>query len=179
MNFVTRMKDNAVYRVVKNQRVPRASNSNVKTDQVIRFCGPQAKKKCAHELRLRTSYVEEQERESQFLANSFWLAATTIAAIDKRRWAVELLFKALKKNLKIKTFVGTAPTAVKVLVWNALITMLLRLMQLKPRWGWSKSNLVALLCVNQFAHRIFWTWLDTPFAVPRDLPGPALVVMAV
>ena len=177
--FVTRLKDNAVYRVVKNLPVPRASNSNVCKDQVIRFRGPQARKKCPHELRLVSFYDEEQKREFQFLTNNFRLAAKTIAAIYKDRWAVELFFKALKQNLKIKTFVGTSPTAVKTQVWTALITMLmLRLMQLKSRWGWSMSNLVALLRMNLFTHRELWAWLDNPFAVPPDPPGPEQVIMA-
>ena len=91
----------------------------------------------------------------------------------------QLFFKALKQNLKIKTFVGTSPTAVKTQVWTALITMLmLRLMQLKSRWSWSMSNLVALLRMNLFTHRELWAWLDNPFAVPPDPPGPEQVIMA-
>jgi hypothetical protein len=177
--FVTRLKDNAVYRVVKNLPVPLASNSNVRKDQVIRFRGPQAKQRCPHELRLVSFYDEEQKREFQFLTNNFRLAATTIAAIYKDRWAVELFFKALKQNLKIKTFVGTSPTAVKTQVWTALITMLLlRFMQLKSQWGWSMSNLVALLRMNLFTHRDLWAWLDNPFAEPPDTPGPEQVAMA-
>ena len=53
------------------------------------------------------------------------LGASTVAAIYKDRWAVELFFKALKQNLKIKTFVGTSPNAVKIQVWSALIAILL------------------------------------------------------
>ena len=145
---------------------------------MIRFRGPQASKTCHHELRLVTFYDQKQQREFQFLTNNLRLAATTVAAIYKGRWAVELFFKALKQNLKIKTFVGTSPTAVKTQVWTALITMLmLRLMQLKSRWGWSMSNLVALLRMNLFTHRDLWTWLDNPFAVPPDPPGPDQLAM--
>ena len=135
-----------------------------------------------HELRLVSYYDEEQKREFQFLTNNFRLAAKTIAAIYKDRWAVEFFFKALKQNLKIKTLVGTSPTAVKTQVWTALITMLmLCLMQLKSRLGWSMSNLVALLRMNLFTHRELWAWLDNPFAVPPDPPdppGPEQVIMA-
>lgn len=75
--------------------------------------------------------------------------------------------------------VGTSPTAVKTQVWTALITMLmLRLMQLTSRWGWSMSNLVALLRMNLFTHRDLSAWLDNPFAVPPDPPGPEQVIMA-
>ena len=180
--FGTRLKDNAVYRAVKNLPVPGASNSTVRKDQLIRFRGPRAKKRCPNELRLVSFYDEEQKREFQFLTNNFRLAAKTIAAIYKDRWAVEFFFKALKQNLKIKTLVGTSPTAVKTQVWTALITMLmLCLMQLKSRLGWSMSNLVALLRMNLFTHRELWAWLDNPFAVPPDPPdppGPEQVIMA-
>jgi IS4 transposase len=88
------------------------------------------------EVRLVTFYDAEQDRKFQFLTNNFKLAAATIAEIYKARWAVELFFKALKQNLKIKTFVGTTSNAVKIQVWTALITMLmLRFMQLKSKWA--------------------------------------------
>lgn len=177
--FVTRLKDNAVYRVIKKLPLPCRADSAVRKDQVIRFTGPQAKNRCPHPLRLVTFYDAEQQREFQFLTNNFKLAATTIAAIYKDRWAVELFFKALKQNLKIKTFVGTSPSAVKTQVWTALIAMLmLRFMQLKAKWGWSMSNLVALLRMNLFTHRDLWAWLDEPFAAPPDQPASQQVSMA-
>jgi len=78
-----------------------------------------------------------------FLTNQTKLDATTIAAIYKDRWQIELFFKALKQNLKIKTFVGTSANAVKIQVWTALIALLLlRSLQLRARFAWSLSNLV-------------------------------------
>jgi hypothetical protein len=89
-----------------------------------------------------------------FLTNQTKLGATTIAAIYKDRWQIELLFKALKQDLKIRTFVGTSANAVKIQVWTALIALLLlRSLQLKARFAWSLSNLVALLHMNLFTHR--------------------------
>lgn len=176
--FVTRLKDNAVYRAVKNLPVPQTKNGGVLKDQLIRFTGLGAKEKCAHELRLVTFYDAEQDRSFEFLTNNFKLAASTIAAIYKDRWAVELFFKALKQNLKIKTFVGTSSNAVKTQVWTALITMLmLRFMQLKSQWGWSLSNLVALLRMNLFTHRDLWAWLNNPLGVPPDPVAPEQVAM--
>ncbi len=129
-------------------------------------------------MRLVSFYDEEQQRTFQFLTNKFDLAATTIAAIYKDRWAVELFFKALKQNLKIKTFVGTTPNAVKIQVWTALISMLmLRFMQLKSKWSWSLSNLVALLRMNLFTHRDLWSWLDNPLGVPPDPGAPQQVAL--
>lgn len=177
--FVTRLKDNAVYRVVRKLRVPQGRGDSLKHDQVIRLTGVNAAKVCPDELRLVSFYDQEQRREFRFLTNNFHLAASTIAAIYKDRWAIELFFKALKKNLKIKTFVGTNPSAVKTQIWTALIAMLmLRYMQLKAQWGWSLSNLVALLRMNLFTHRDLWAWLDEPFAVPPEPPRPQQVALA-
>jgi len=85
---------------------------------------------------------------------------------------VELFFKALKQNLKIKTFVGTSANAVKTQVWTALIAMLLlRYLQLRAKFGWSLSNLVALLRQQLFVYRDLFAWLDQPFEAPPALEG--------
>ena len=103
------------------------------------------------------------------LTNHFTLSATTIAAIYKDRWQIELFFKALKQNLKIKTFVGTSANAVRTQIWIALIAMLLlRFLQQSSKFGWSLSNLVALLRMNLFTHRDLMAWLNQPYAVPPD-----------
>lgn len=176
--FVTRLKDNAVYRVVKSLPIAESKKGSVLKDQIIRFTGPVAETKCPHEMRLVTFYDAEKERTFQFLTNHFKLAAATIAEIYKARWAVELFFKALKQNLKIKTFLGTSANAVKTQVWTALITMLmLRFMQLKSQWGWSLSNLVALLRMNLFTHRSLWAWLDNPLGVPPDPGAPQQIAL--
>ena len=71
--------------------------------------------------------------------------------------------------MKIKTFVGTSANAVKTQIWTALISMLLlRYLQMSSRFGWSLSNLVALLRMNLFTHRHLMDWLDKPFATPPD-----------
>lgn len=106
-------------------------------------------------------------------------AASTIAAIYKERWQVELLFKALKQNLRIKTFVGTSANALHIQIWTALIAMLiLRYLQLKSQFGWSLSNLLAMLRFNLFAYRDLWTWLDNPFSPREPLPNPVQLSLA-
>ncbi len=165
--FVTRMKDNARYRVVQRHRVPQ--HRQVLKDQTIRLTGTGAWEKCPHLLRRVEVWNPEKEEALVFVTNNFALGASTIAAIYKDRWQVELFFKALKQNLKIKTFVGTSANAVKIQVWSALIAMLiLRYLQLKSRFGWSLSNLVALLRMNLFTYRDLWAWLDQPFGIPPE-----------
>ena len=112
-------------------------------------------------------YVPEIDEVLVFLTNHLDLGATTIAAIYKDRWQIEIFFKILKQNLKIKTFVGTSANAVKIQIWTALIAILiLRYLQLLSKFRWSLSNLVALLRMNLFTHRDLWSWLDQPFDIP-------------
>jgi len=98
-------------------------------------------------------------------------AASTIARIYKDRWQIELFFKAIKQNLKIKTFVGTSENAVQIQIWTALIAMLLlKILQLRSAFGWSLSNLAALLRLNLLTYRDLWCWLDSPFEIPAQGP---------
>jgi len=162
--FVTRMKDNTLYEVVEKRKVP--ENRNVLRDEVVRLTGHKAAEKCPHLVRRIEMYAPEKNQVLVFLTNHLELGATTICAIYKDRWKIELFFKALKQNLKIKTFVGTSANAVKIQIWTALIAILvLRYLQLRSKHGWSLSNLVALLRMNLFTHRDLWAWLDKPFDV--------------
>jgi hypothetical protein len=166
--FVTRLKDNALYRVVERRRPP--ERSRVQRDEVIRLTGVAAETTCPHDLRRVAVYDPDKDETLVFLTNQLALGATTIAAIYKDRWQIELFFKALKQNLKIKTFVGTSANALKVQVWTALIAMLLlKYLQLRSRFAWSLSNLVALLRMNLFTHRDLWRWLDQPFEGPPTI----------
>ncbi len=163
--FVTRMKDNALYEVLGENDVPK--NSHVLKDEMIELRGPKAIEKCPYPLRRIEVYDPETEEILVFLTNNLKLGATTIAAIYKERWQIEIFFKALKQNLKIKTFVGTSANAVKIQIWTALIAMLiLRFLQLRSQFNWSLSNLVALLRMNLFTHRDLWAWLNKPFEIP-------------
>ncbi len=159
---MTRLKDPAVYEVVETRRIP--TQGRVERDEIIRLTGVGAAEKCPHLLRRVEVYDLEQDTTLVFLTNHLAFGATTIAAIYKDRWQIELFFKALKQNLKIKTFVGTSANALKVQVWTALIAMLLlKYLQLRSRFAWSLSNLVALLRMNLFTHRDLWALLDRPF----------------
>ncbi len=89
-------------------------------------------------LPLRRVEVWDAKKEEVlvFLTNHYDFGATTISALYKERWQIELFFKALKQNLKIKTFVGTSANAVKIQVWTALIAILiLRYLKLKAKFS--------------------------------------------
>lgn len=163
--FVTRMKDNALSVVVGERDLPQ--NRNILKDELIQLTGSKAEEKCPYPLRRIEVYAPETNEILVFLTNNMDLGATTIAAIYKDRWQIEIFFKILKQNLKIKTFVGTSANAVKIQIWTALIAMLiLRYLQLLSKFPWSLSNLVALLRMNLFTHRDLWSWLNQPFEIP-------------
>jgi len=157
--------------VVERRPVP--ERSDVVRDEVIRLTGADAPSKCPHFLRRVEVDDPDTKMRLVFLTNHLKFGATTIAAIYKDRWQIELFFKALKQNLKVKTFVGTSANALKLQLWTALIAMLLlKYMQLRAQFAWSLSNLVALLRMNLFTHRDLWAWLEQPFEGPPE-PGPA------
>lgn len=169
--FVTRLRANADFEVIEER--PVCPGAAILADETIRFRGRASMEKCPLPLRRVLAVRPETGEILEFLTNHHRLAATTIAAIYKERWQIELLFKALKQNLKIKTFVGTSPNAVKTQIWCALIALLLvRYLQLRSRFGWSLSNLVALLRMNLFTHRDLNAWIDRPFEVPPNEDEP-------
>jgi hypothetical protein len=165
--FVTRMKDHAQLAVIEEREPPQ--NRNMLKDQTLRLTGAGAQTKCPHTRRRVEAVREDTGDIFVFLTNHHSLGASTIAAIYKDRWQIELFFKALKQNLKTKTFVGTSANTVKTQMWTALLSMLLlRYLQGSSRFGWSLANLVALLRMNLFTHHDLMAWLDTPFATPPD-----------
>jgi hypothetical protein len=169
--FVTRLKDNAAFTVVESRPIP--AGSNILKDQIV-FFNSQATPDLDHFFRIVEIWDEEKERTFTFLTNNLEFAATTIAAIYKDRWQVELFFKAIKQNLKIKTFLGTNANAVKTQIWTALIAMLvLRYLQIMSTFGWSLSNLVALLRHQLFVYRDLFGWLNEPFEGPPQLEDVA------
>ena len=177
--FVTRLKENADYGVVEERVVPQ--RRGVLLDQVIFFYKLAQAGIDAYFRRIEF-YDEEQERVLVFLTSHRELAAATIAAVYKERWQIELFFRALKQSLRVKTFVGTSAQALKTQLWTALIAMLLvKYLQLKSTFGWSLSNLVALLRQQLFVYRDLWTWIENPFQpppIPETLPEQLALQLA-
>jgi len=146
--FVTRMKSNLPYRVIE-VRLRRIEARDPNTGKTV-----------------------------VLLTNHEAFAADTIAQICRDRWKIELFFKALKQNLKVKTFLGTTENALAVQLWTALIAMLLvTFLKWRSRRGWSLSNLVALLRWNLFQYKNLWEWLDDLLETPPGVPDhPQLVL---
>jgi Transposase DDE domain/Domain of unknown function (DUF4372) len=168
VHFVTRMKDNADYFVVEDRPLPQ--RRGLVSDQVICFYKQAAGEQGCFFRRIEF-YDQVQDRLLVFLTNHMTLAAATVAEVYKQRWQIESFFRALKQSLRVKTFVGTSANALKTQIWAALIAMLLiKFLQLKSTFGWSLSNLVALLRQQLFVYRDMWAWINQPFQAPEPPP---------
>lgn len=167
--FVTRQKENAVYEVVEQRRPPR--HRFILSDEIIRLTGPRAEEKCPHPLRRVVVWDRDNDREIVLLTNHLEFGASTIAAIYKDRWEIEIFFKTLKQHLKVKTFIGTSENALRIQIWTALIALLLlKYLHHLSKFGWSMSNLATMLRLNLFTYRDLLEWLHNPFGNPPDLP---------
>ena len=143
--FVVRHKANIRYTRIEERPLPEKRAQNVLIDEAV-----------------------EQERP-ELLTNNFSLAASTIAALYKARWEIEIFFRNIKQLLRIKSFIGTSRNAVKTQIWTALTTMLV-LCRLKriAKYKWALANLVVSLRLNTFTKIDLFKWLDEPFTPPPD-----------
>lgn len=139
-NFVTRIKTNSVYEVIKELDLPDVTDQDILKDEIICLNSPKAKKTGIdkYKFRLIKVYKEDENKVIEIITNNLEWSARTIADLYKKRWDIELFFKAIKQNLQIKTFVGTSQNAVKSQIYIALITYLI--LQLISRTIAKKMN---------------------------------------
>ena len=168
--FVTRLKDSTSYAIVEQR--PKSADPAILREEVILLASQQDSD---NPMRLRRIevFLEDEQATMVFVTNQLTLAASTIAAIYKDRWKIELFFKSIKRSLRIKSFIGTSENAVQIQIWTALIAIvLLRYLQLRSTWKWSLSNLAAMVRYQLFVYRDLWTWINQPFRPPVDLDDP-------
>lgn len=150
--FVTRLKSNARYKVIEHHVVQK--NKGIINDQTIMFTGNHAVKKCPIPLRRIVYRDIDTGKQYIFLTNHFKLAAKTIADVYKARWQVELFFKWIKQNLKIKSFVGTSKNAVMTQIWIALcVYLLIAFIKFQSKIQISMQQILRLLQLNLFEKR--------------------------
>ncbi|HEY8671174.1 MAG TPA: IS4 family transposase [Terriglobales bacterium] len=166
--FVTRMRHDAHYRVLQRRPVP--ENRNIRKDEMIQLGSPHYRQGAC--LRRIEIWSEQHQQMLVLLTNHLAFGSTTIARIYRDRWQIEVFFRCLKQNLRIKTFVGTSANALHIQIWTALIAiLLLKYLQLRASFGWSLSNLVALLRQQLFVYRDLHHWLNEPYQAPPALAG--------
>jgi len=125
--FVTRIKSNTKYETVEELDLPEGIDQNILKDEIIRLNSKKAIKTgiSEHNLRLVHVYKEDENKVIAIITNQLDWEYNTIAELYKKRWDIELFFKALKQNLQVKTFWGTSENAVKSQIYVALISYLL------------------------------------------------------
>ena len=144
--FVTRLKSNAQVEYLRH-RAGRKS-SGISNDQSIRLKG------IKKPLRLVCYTDPETGSDYRFVSNAHHLKAKEIAEIYRERWQIELFFKWIKQNLRIKTFLGTSANAVLTQIWIALcVYLLVAFLNFKARLGCSLQQILRLLQLNLFARR--------------------------
>ncbi|PIV12373.1 MAG: hypothetical protein COS48_01080 [Candidatus Omnitrophica bacterium CG03_land_8_20_14_0_80_43_22] len=145
------------------------------SDHILKLKGFYSKQKYPDKLRRIRSKDPETGKIITILTNNFTWSARTIARIYKERWQIELFFKCIKQQLKVKSFVGTSQNALLSQLWVALITyLLLSYLKFKSKFSWSIYMLCSIIPANLFARRNLWDWLNAPFyerskSPPEDL----------
>src|SRR5215813_2356937 len=161
--FVTRLKEDASFVTVEERP---ADGDGVRGDEVISFTSHARQERDVYFRRI-TFWDAENKREFVFLTNHLDLPAATIAELYRQRWQIEQFFRLLKQNLRVKTFVGTSANALKIQIWTALIALLLvKYLQLRSKFSWHLSRLMALLRQQIFVYRCLWRFIDHPLESP-------------
>jgi len=167
--FVTRLKKNADYRIIERRSTKQ--HKHISSDQTIELQGFYSKQHCPYQLRRIRSQDPETGKWIVLLTNQFKWSATTIAKVYKERWQIELFFKALKQQLKVKSFVGTSQNALLSQMWVALIAyLLLSYLKFKSKFQWSLYTLSSILPTNLFTRRNLWDWLNAPYHAQSNSP---------
>ena len=165
--FVTRCKRNACYRTVKRQ--PAGLFPGLLSDDIVEFTGKKPREIELAPLRRIVYYDRKTKKTYAFLTNHFRLCAATICQVYKARWEIELFFKWLKQNLKIRTFLGTSRNAILTQIWIALCTaLLIAYLKFTARLGWSAQQILRLIQINLFQRRGLMTLFEPPDNAPPN-----------
>jgi len=169
--FVTRLKTSIKWSRVRSHPVDKSLG--LRCDQEILLSSKHLKELYPERLRRVGFRDESQGRTLVFLTNNFLLSAETIAALYKARWEIELFFKWIKQNLRVKSFYGTSRNAVKTQIWIAMIVYLL-LAVLKERYKLkhSLSQLLHFLEVNLFERKPLLSIFESNERTPRRIKDP-------
>ena len=150
--WVTRVRSNAKYRVLERRPVNRSQG--ITSDQVIEYTSDRSSKNNLRPVRRVGFHDTETGKHYVFITNHFDWSANTIASIYKQRWQVELFFKWIKQNLKIKAFIGNTDNAVMTQVFVALcVYLILAYLKFQSRIGHSLQQMSRLIHLNLFARR--------------------------
>jgi len=147
--FVLRAKKNIQFHRRCSHPIDRSTG--VRSDQTIILTGAFSKNDFPSPLRRVSFYAADIDKRFVFLTNNFHIPSTTVAAIYKQRWQVELFFKWIKQHLRIKRFFGTSPNAVKIQIWTAISTyVLIAIVRRKLDLDFSLHTILQILSTTLF-----------------------------
>ena len=169
--FIVRGRDNIQFESIWERDLPDTTSQEILKDEEVRLTGVETASKYPKKIRRIGIYNVQGGYTIDLYTNDFKHAASTIAALYRSRWKIEIFFRNLKQNLHIKSFLGTSQNAVEIQIWTALITILL-LQYLKriAKHTWCLSNLTASLRLNTFTKIDLFQWINEPFSPPPDEP---------
>ena len=160
--FVTRIKDNAVYKIIQTNEIEECIHSGVEQDELIEVT-VNDKEKSKIKLRKIKFYDRILKREFEFLTNLFEMRPDLVSAIYKLRWQIELLFKQLKQNFPLKYFLGDNENAIKIQIYCALIAnLLMTVIQKNIKKSWAFSNIVSFCKIHLFNYIHLLKFLENP-----------------
>lgn len=174
--FVTRARKNTRFKVVERRKVNKSLG--LRADQSIKLIGQKSRTEDLPILRRVTCVDPDTKHRYEFITNNFTLAPATIAAIYKQRWQIELFFKWVKQNLKIKAFLGTSRNAVMTQVWVAMcIYLMLAYLKYLSKVKASMQQILRLLQLNLFLRRDLFALLRGDPPVPIPIPPQQSLVL--
>jgi len=160
--YVTRLKDNALYKAKKEYDIADDADSGVLKDEEITLAYGENKNK-EHRARRIAYWDSKNERLFEFITNNFELPAEKIALIYKKRWQIELLFKQLKQNFPLKYFLGDNENAIELQIWAALLAnLLITLVRSKVKRSWAFSNLTSIIRQQLMNYINIYRFLENP-----------------
>jgi hypothetical protein len=157
--FVTRQKDNAVYKSIKEFELDDKTGDAVLKDELISI----EKKGKSIKIRRVAYWDSNKEKVFEFITNNLEISPDKVADIYKHRWQIETMFKRLKQNFPLKYFLGDNQNAIEIQIWTALIVQLIMLViQRKTKRNWSYSNMVSVIRFHLMTYINLSKFLENP-----------------
>lgn len=159
--FVTRMKDNAVYKVIKVMQEHNLNTGIINQERI------KLEYKDGHQIKnvivRRITFIDQDNRRFVFITNNFKISAEEVAMIYKNRWQIELLFKKLKHNFQLRYFLGDSENAIKIQIWVTLIAhLLLSIIKKKANVKFAFSNIATIIRLHLMSYVDLIEFLKKP-----------------
>mgnify|MGYP000330180064 CR=1 FL=1 len=157
--FVTRQKDNAVYKNIKEFELSDKTSNAVLKDELISI----QKGNSNIEIRRVAYWDAEKNKVYEFITNNLDIEPDKVADIYKHRWQIETMFKRLKQNFPLKYFLGDNQNAIEIQIWSALIVQLIMLViQRKVKRKWAYSNMIGVMRFHLLTYLNLFKFLENP-----------------